>query len=237
MRRMPAMSRLGTCIFLLLISSAIGAAGVERFVISEEVIHDAGAPPGRLDDFTDTTFLVAWKPGHAALTFGNFAAGAEVGGFVRDARGSAYAGSLRRRQEGFVEDTSVEVETDQVVGRTVGSAALRLVWPDRPETDNLLWVPSLGAEVYYRDCSFVALRATFDPRPGTGVTLRLANRLGREREYVEIAVAPRTDGVVNFSIGVRYGHLVAGFARERDFDFTRLDRRVVSIGFHHDFAP
>jgi hypothetical protein len=171
------------------------------------------------------------------LTLGGFASGVEGGGFVRDRRGSAYGAALRRRQEGFVADTSFDVESLQKLGRTVFGSQLRFFWPDHPEGDPLLVVPAVSAEVYYRDESFASLRVVRDPRPDTGTSFRIANRIGTARFYLEAAVAPRTDGVFNWSVGARWGLFLLGFGRERDFDFTRLDREVLTFGFRWDLVP
>lgn len=210
---------------------------LQRVIVRQEIVHDGQAPPWRTDDFLDTTFHAASEHAYAALTFGSFATGVEVGAFRRDRRGSTYGGFVRRRTRGAIEDTALELGTNQKLGRTVGIAALRLQWPDRPEDDNLIGVPSVGVEVYYSDYSFASLRVVHDPRPGTGTTFRVANRLAWRAAYVEWAIAPRTDGIVNHAFNVRYGFFLVGFARERDFDFSRLDRRVWSFGFQYDFGP
>jgi hypothetical protein len=223
---------------LAVLVAAPGAArALQQLVVVEEYIYDANAPRGRPDEFTDTTFHCRWSQGHVAVTFGSFAAGLQAGGYVRDGRGSAYAILARRRQEGAVHDTALEIETNQVLGQAVATVALRGLWPDRPEDEPFLLAPALGFELYYGSFSFASARLVRDPRPGTGSSFRLANRLGGERGHLEVVLAPRTDGVVNWSIGVRWKYVVVGWARERDFDFSRLDRRVVSLGFHIDLTP
>lgn len=225
--------------FLAVAAATAGApaSAVQRCAILQDVIHDDDAPPARQDDFLDTTILVAWPRAHVQLTLGSFATGVQAGGFVRDRRGSTYGGALRRRQEGFVADTSLDVESLQKLGRTVLGGQVRCFWPDHPEGDPLLVVPAASVEVYYRDESFASLRVVRDPRRGTGTSFRIANRLGTRRAHLEVAVAPRTDGVLNWSVGGRWGLFLLGFGRERDFDFTRLDREVLTFGFRWDLAP
>lgn len=227
--------RWGWVIWMLAAESA-AAESLQRIVVRQEIVHDENAPPSRTDDFLDTTFHCAGERAYAALTVGSFATGVELGGFRRDRRGSAYGGFVRRRTQGAIEDTALELGTNQKLGRSVGIVGVRLQWPDRPEDDNLIWVPSVGAEVYYSDYSFASLRIVRDPRPDTGTTFRLANRFAWHAAYVEWAIAPRTDGVVNHAFSVRYRFFLAGYARERDFDFSRLDRRVWSFGFQYDFG-
>jgi hypothetical protein len=81
------------------------------------------------------------------------------------------------------------------------------------------------------------LRIHYDPRPGTGTTFRITNRLARERESIELALAPRTDGALSWGITGRYGFLVAGLNSETDYDFTDIDRLLVFFGFHYDLVP
>lgn len=215
---------------------SVHAVELTRFLVQQEIIYDEGAPRGRMDEFLDTTFHVVGHQWHAALTVGNYATGLTAGGYLRDRRGSTYSAMLLRRTQGFLDDTSVAFETGQRFERFVGQAGLRFMWPDRPETTNLLIIPSVGSELYYDDWSFVSLRLAFDPRRGSGTSLRILNRLGAEHAHLDVALAPRTDGVVNWSLAARYRMVFVGFARERDFDFSGFDRTVWSAGFHYEFT-
>jgi len=217
-------------------TSSVHAVEITRLIVQQEVIHDEGAPRGRMDEFLDTTFHVVGPQWNAGLTVGNYATGLHAGGYLRDQRGSTYSAMLLRRMQGFLDDTSLAFETGQRFERFVGQAGLRFIWPDRPETANLLIIPSVGSELYYDDWSFVSLRVVFDPRRGSGTVLRILNRLGAEHAHLDIALAPRTDGVVNWSLAARYRLLFVGFARERDFDFSGFDRSVWSAGFHYEFT-
>lgn len=208
----------------------------DRILFMPEIIQDRNAAPGRGADFGDATLLGVHGLAHASLTFGSFAPGFEVGGAWQDARRSNYGGMLRRRRGGMISDTALEVHTDQVLGRAVCQASLLFLWPDHPEEANLLAVPSLGADLYYSGLSFASVRAVLDPRPGTGVTFRLAERLGWSDGHVEVALAPRTDGVVNYYFQARWRWFLAGFAHEDDFDFSRIDRRVFSLGVLYDLG-
>ena len=67
-----------------------------------------------------------------------------------------------------------------------------------------------------------------------GVSLTVA-AVGRD--WFEVTLAPRTDGVVNYAARLRWRGLLAGIAREDDFDFSRLDRRVLILGFDFDLNP
>jgi len=214
----------------------VHAVGFTRFVMQQEFIHDRGAPRVRLDDFLDTTFHVNGKQWNAALTVGNYATGLRAGGFLTDRRGSTYSTALNRRTQGFLNDTSLAFETGQKFERFVGLGGVRFMWPDRPEAANLYVIPTLGAELYYDDWSFVSLGLALDPRRGSGTTLRILNRLGAAHAHLDVALAPRTDGVVNWSLAARYRFAFVGYASERDFDFSGLDRSVWSAGFHYDFT-
>jgi hypothetical protein len=210
---------------------------VQELYIQQDIVHDRHAPVARNDEFLDTTFHVKWPHMNASLTLGSFDMGAEWGGFVRDRRGSAYGVSIRRRFGGWVENTSFQLETLQKLGRTVLGASAKLFWPDNPaQGEAFSVVPGATCEVYYGDYSFVSLRITHDPRPDTGTTFRLTNRLARERHSIELALAPRTDGALSWGVAARYGFLVAGVASENDYDFTELDRLLVFFGFHYDLG-
>jgi hypothetical protein len=217
---------------------AAAAASIQRFAVVQEIVHDGGAPIARPADFLDASFHVVWPRQHVTVMLGSFATGLEWGGFVRDARGSSYGLSVRRRDAAFVTDTTVQLETLQRWRNAVFGASTRFFWPDHPETDNLLVVPTVSAEVYYRNESYASLTVTRDPRPGTGTIFRFANHLAFGSVGIDTALAPRTDGVVNWSVAARWRYFLLGYGRERDFDFTRLDRQVVSFGFRWDFpAP
>jgi len=220
----------------LLVPLPVHAVALRRVFVVQEFIHDRGAPRGRLDDFVDTTFHVSGTQWNAALTVGNYATGLRAGGYFLDRRGSTYGATLIRRTQGFLDDTSLAFETGQKFERFVGLSGLRFMWPDRPESSNLYVIPTLGAELYYDDWSFVALGLAFDPRRGSGTTLRVLNRLGAPHAHLDVALAPRTDGVVNWSLAARYRFAFVGYASERDFDFSGFDRSVWSAGFHYEFT-
>jgi hypothetical protein len=116
----------------------------------------------------------------------------------------------------------------------VGLAALRLQWPDHPDDDNLLFIPSLGGELYLGDYSFSAFRAIVDPRPEAGAAFLLSHRLASRQAFLELALVSRTDGVLNYGIRGRWRYVYAGFSHEQDFDYSRIDRDVWSIGIQYD---
>ena len=236
MRRWGAWGGVGVIVGLM-VPGMTRAAPLQSFAIVQEIASDRNAPPWRQDQFLDTSFYLVWPRQHLVVTLGGFATGAEWGGFCHDRRGSTYAVALRRRQDGYVNDTALGLETEQRYRNLVISGGVRGFWPDVPETDNLLVVPAAGLQVYYGAGSFASVRAVRDSRPHTGTTIRLANRWTHGNSFVEAAVAPRTDGVVNFSFAARRGYLLLGYGRERDFDFSRMDRQVWSFGFRYDFTP
>lgn len=217
-----------------ILCSGTSARALQSLNIHQDIIQDAASPPGRHDRWLDSTFLVAWPQVHASVTLGSFDAGAEIGGFRRDRRGSNYGLLLRRRHGGFVENTSLEVDTQQKLSRAVVSGAMRLFWPDHPEGDNLSWVPSAGIDFYYQAESFATVRVTRDPRPWAGTTFRLANRVGTARRYCDISVSPRTDGAVGFGLYGRFEWFMGGFGRETDYDFTSIDRQTFFFGFQYE---
>ena len=126
-----------------------GAAPVQHFAIVQEVARDGNAPVARQDEFLDSSFYVVWPRQHLTLTLGSFANGAEWGGYLRDRRGSTYEVALRRRQNGWLSDTALDLGTEQRFRRTVWGGGVRAFWPDAPETSNLLVVPSGSVQVYF----------------------------------------------------------------------------------------
>lgn len=228
----------GCALLLLLLPVTATPAPLERLIVLNEVVQDLGAPPGRNSDFYDATLIGVSGRAWGALNVGGFARGLEVGATVHDARGSTWSGTAVRRQGGMLQYTSLQLETSQrLVGSAVAMAALRAMWPDRPEHDNLLFVPTIGFDQYLSGgWSFVAFRAIFDPRPDTGVVFRMIGRLATANAHVQAEVSPRSDGVVNFGVRARWHLLLAGYSYESDFDFTRFDRRVLSFGIQYDFA-
>jgi hypothetical protein len=232
--------RSGIVLLAIALGSVLGAApaaGVDHLLIQQDIVRDARPGGAHADEYLDTTLLASWSQAHAAVTLGSFDAGMEVGAFWRDRRGSAYAGTLRRRTGGRVENTSLEFESLQKWGRTLFTGGLKGYWPDHPEGRAFLLVPALGTEVYFGSNSFVSLRAALDPRPGTGLLFRIANRLGDARHHVDVALAPRTNGACGWSVRGRYEVFVAGFGAEPEFDFTSIDRQIWFLGFEYDLHP
>jgi hypothetical protein len=217
-----------------LVRGGTAAAAPRHIAIVQDIVHDGNAPAGRRDAFLDTAFYGVWPRQHLTVMLGSFATGVEWGGFLRDRRGSSYGLGIRRRTGGFVADTAVDLDTQQRFRNFVAGASARLFWADRPEYGNLLVVPQAGLQAYYQDASYVALTVTYDPRPATGTTFRFTNRTVAGAFAFDVAVAPRTDGVVHWALGGRWRCFSLGYGRERDFDFTRLDRRVFSFGFRWD---
>ena len=130
--------------------------GADHIFARTEFVFDTDSPPGRASFFADPVFFAARGPMYAELNVGTFARGLEIGGSWRDARGSYYTGWVRRRQGGFIDDTAAELQTNQKLGRFVAQGFLRSQWPDRPEDDNLLFVPGVGVELYTSNYSFMA---------------------------------------------------------------------------------
>lgn len=210
------------------------ADAVDRVALFTEWGSDTNAPPGRAHGYVDPILFAARGGLYALLDVGTFARGLEAGGTWRDRRGASYTGFLRRRQGGAVDDTAVELATAQPRGRLVGTAAVRLQWPDHPEGANLLLIPSVGAEVYTSDFSFAACRAILDPRPAGGVAFMISNRMATRDAFFEFVLVPRTDGVLNWNVRGRWRWFHAGYTRDRDFDFSRIDRSVWTFGLQFD---
>jgi len=210
------------------------AQAVDRVALFTEWVSDADSPPGRRADYVDPIVFAARGPMYTVLDVGTFARGLEVGGTWRDRRRASYTPFVRRRQGGAVDDTAFEFATAQPLRRVVGTAALRLQWPDHPEDANVLFIPSVGAEMYTSDYSFAAFRAILDPRPGAGVAFMLSHRFARRDAFFETMLLPRTDGVLNWSVRGRWRWFHAGYTRDQDFDYSRIDRSVWVFGLQLD---
>lgn len=210
------------------------ALAVDRVALFTEWGIDRNTPPGRAAGYVDPILFTARGPLYAVLDVGTFARGLEVGGTWRDGRGASYTSFVRRRQGGAVDDTALELATAQPLRRIVGTAAVRLQWPDRPEGANILPIPSVGAELYTSDYSFAACRAILDPRPEAGVAFMLSNRFATRATFFEITLVPRTDGVLNWNLRGRWRWFHAGYTRDHDFDYSRFDRSVWTFGLQLD---
>jgi hypothetical protein len=213
------------------------ASALDHVLVLQELITDRNSPPGRPSGYMDTILLAARGPAHAALNVGSFARGLEVGWTGRDRRGSTYAGFFRRRQGGFIDDSALEIRSNQKIGRWVAKAGLRLQWPDRPDHDNLLFIPEVGGEVYTSSYSFVAFRAILDPRPSAGMAFLIASRIATRNAFVELMLVPRTDGVLNYALRGRWRWFHAGYARDYDFDYSSINREVWMFGLQYDLDP
>ena len=207
---------------------------VDRVALFTEWVSDRDSPPGRPATYVDPVLFAARGEVHAFLNVGTFARGVEIGATRRDGRGSSYAGFVRRRQGGAIDDTALEVATAQKLRRVVGTASVRMQWPDHPEGDNVLLIPSLGADLYTSSYSFASFRAILDPRPYAGVAFMLSNRISTRTAFIEALLVPRTDGVLNWSVRGRWRWLHVGYSYEEDFDYSRIDRAVWTFGLQFD---
>ncbi len=236
-RRGLASSLAGVVAVALSVAHASCAHGLELLFVRTELVVDSNSPPGRPGFYADPVVFAARGAWYSELNVGTFGRGLEVGRLWRDRRGSYYTAFVRRRQGGAIDDTAAEVQTNQSLGRFVVQGLLRAQWPDRPEDDNLLFIPGVGAELYTSSYSFMAFRAIVDPRPDTGITFLLSNRIASKHAFVEGVIAPRTDGVFNYGVRGRWRWIYLGYARENDFDFSRIDRSVWILGYYHDLTP
>jgi hypothetical protein len=216
----------------------VAATAFERVILLNEVVQDIGAPGDRPSSFFDPTLIGISAGGWGALNLGSFARGLEVGVTRFDGRRSSYTATGVRRQGGMLQYTSVQVETSQrLISTGVAMMAMRMMWPDHPEEDNLLFIPTLGVDHYLPGgWSFVAFRVIFDPRRQAGTVFRVVARAATATMHLQADMSPRTDGVVNFGVQARWRYLLAGYSYDRDFDFSRFDRGVFSVGLQVDFG-
>ena len=69
------------------------------------------------------------------------------------------------------------------------------------------------------------------PRHGEGISHTFAT----QDASLRLGIVPRTDGTVGYFGLAKYHWLFAGYAFTREFDFSTLDRRVITFGVQIPF--
>ncbi len=204
-----------------------------KIILQNEYIEDSN---GRT--FHDPSIFLSLGQVHLQVWGGEFTKGVEIGGFLRDARRSAYSAFYRFRDD-F--DHVVQVGTEQILGRGfVGFAGLRYIRiiPSNVGDRDLLQ-PAVGLDKYYGDYHFFSFRALRDPRDQIDEDDRysfvLSNRWATHDKYLTLGLVPRTDGSTGWFVQGKWRWLRAGYGRFNRFDFTNIDRDIVNLGVELEF--
>lgn len=203
-------------------------AGV-TLVAQSEYIEDSNG-----ESFVDPSLFASYRQAHLQVWAGEFTKGAEIGGFLRDARRSTYGAFYRFRDE-F--DHVVDLSTEQLAGGGfVAYGGLRFIRVlGESVEDRHLLQPSVGFDKYYGSYHFFSVRAVRDSREGGRYSFVIANRFALRDKFVTLGLVPRTDGDLGYFVQAKWRWVRAGFGRYDRFDFTAVDRTVFNLGFEFDF--
>ena len=225
-----------------------GARG--KTILMWEHLKDENDKAGDAGDrsFEDFSAFVSYQQLHLQLWAGESEAGdgVEIGGYLKDERRSTYGGLYRFREDAT---HAVEFDTAQVLGHGwVYTAMLRGIHllhydavvaaagkNERVGDKNQLLFGT-GFYYYWGDYNFLTARAVTDPREGGRWTFITATRLQpNENIYAELGWIVRTDRATGWFLGGKLNYfrwLVGHFNR---FDWTDLDRTVLSAGIEIPF--
>ena len=154
-----------------------------------------------------------------------------MGVHLHDRRKGVYTLQWRheRLQERFWLGTD-QILSDHVVGRALGSPIVA--------SDSVLWVTSVGVDVYWKSWNFASIDVIRDPRLDglwiVPVRVRLANE---PNDWVQLTYAPASRSTVGWGVDVKKGWVRLGVERNNRFDFTRLDNTIVTVGFEASIGP
>jgi len=191
--------------------------------------------------------FVAYKQAHFQLWSGEFTDGAEIGGYLKDHRRSAYAGLYRFRDD-F--DHVLQFDTEQVLKKGWVLAAMlrgiRIIDFDAKEQAAALSGEDIGArnelqfgtgfDWYHLDFNFMSLRAISDPREGGRWSFILSERLHHGADiYVQPGLIMRTDNSTGWFLQGKVKYFRWGVGKYDRFDFTDVDRTIYSAGVEIPF--
>jgi len=236
--RTPAVRAAAALLAAALVAGAPASAqpprpedGGRKAILTWEHLKDSND-----QEFEDFSAFVSWKQAYVQVWSGEFTDGAEIGGYVKDRRRSTY-GAMYRFRDGF--DHVVQVGTEQVLRKGFVAAAslrgIRVIPDPSPEARNQVQAGA-GFDWYHGDYDFLSFRAVSDPREGGRWTFITSHRFHRgEPVYVQPGFIIRTDRSTGWFLQGkirRFRWMVGDFAR---FDFTEVDRTVVSVGYEFPF--
>jgi hypothetical protein len=210
---------------LLALSCAWADEPPERILLQNDYIRTSG---GR--EFSDPSVFYSRGRFHTQVWAGDLTKGVEVGGYTKDARGSAYSAFYRFR-DGY--DHVLQVETEQLTGvkgwvAVAGARYIRVI-PDDGARHMVQF--HLGADRYYGDYNFASLRAVSDPRQSGRWTFVVSNRFATEDSHLTLGIVPRTDGEVGYFMQAKSKQLHFGVGRYSRFDFTQENRTIYNLGW------
>lgn len=179
--------------------------------------------------FHDKSLRVDYKQAYVVGFLGNWQQGGEAGGYLKDSRRSAYSGYVRVRED----DQSYQLRTEQILkAGFVGIVEGRFIHVDeveKPEDKDDLFVFGTGFDWYYGAYNFFSVMTFNDPREGGRYSAVISNTLGDKNKHLRLGIVPRNDGTQGFFGLVRYHWLYAGYSFTREFDYTRYNRRVITL--------
>jgi len=150
----------------------------------------------------------------------------ELGGYVKDHRGSSYS-ALVRLEGG--KRMNLELETGQVLAGGFVARGLVRVIDDFHGPTSVLW--GGGLDRYYGGYSFASVSAYRDPRFGGRWTWTIMNRLANDHAYLQLGITPAEGRPPGYFAVAKYHWLVAGYEKNSRYDFSNLDNRIYTLGF------
>jgi hypothetical protein len=235
----------------------VGAAHTAAFAQAEapareerkEIQQTSGPekwPPGKrgrvilqwdhLDDSNDREYedfwaFVSYKQAHFQVWSGEFTDGFQVGGYLVDSRRSTYGAYYRFRDD---IDHILQFDVEQVLTNGFVYAAMlrgiRVIPDDTGEDRNQVQFGT-GFDWYWGDYNFLTFRAISDPREGGRWSFITAHRFQKNEDlYVQPAFIIRTDRSTGWFLRGKYKYFVWMVGDFDRFDFTDVDRTVVSVG-------
>ena len=182
------------------------------------------------NDNRDYIFYVVPGQWHAQVELWDYRLGKdqvrpELGGYLKDKRGSSYSALVRLEGDQRV---NFETETGQVLAGGFVARGLVRVIDDFHGPTSVLW--GGGLDRYYGDYSFASASAYRDPRFGGRWTWTLMNRLASEHAYLQVGLTPAEARPPGYFAMAKYHWLVAGYEKNSRYDFSNLDNRIYTLG-------
>ncbi len=224
------------CLFLFRPAAALAVDGI---TLSNEYILDV--KDGGNKTYNDKSVRIDYKQIYLTGYLGDFHSGAEVGGYLKDVRRSAYSGYIRFRDI----DQAYVISTEQVlkygfVGR-LEFRYIHLYVTEPADNRHNLFVYGFGFDKYYGDYSFFTVQYYNDPRhysdpsKNNAWSVIISNTFATQDSFLRLGIVPRSNGRPGYFGLVKYHWLFAGYAFTKEFDFSTLDRRSVTFGLQVPF--
>jgi hypothetical protein len=215
-----------TLLILIYSSNAFATDGI---TLANDYIIDI-KDSGNHRTFQDKSIRIDYENIYITGYLGNFQHGAELGGYVKDFRRSVYNAQLRIRSN----DQTYQIGTEQLIhSGFVGRLELRYIHVEDlspPDTKGNLFVYGIGFDKYYGDYNYFSATYYNDPRESGRFSIVLQNTIATRNSFFRLGIVPRNDGTIGYFATVKYHWVFVGYAFTKEFDFTTLDRRVITFG-------